>query len=78
MVLLATLASTLANIAQFDLRFTKGNSVIMPEKLGFLQRKYTEKYIREGGCKFDSMIGQVCAVAEQETRDHPRYEAHKP
>ncbi|KAL8832440.1 MAG: hypothetical protein Q9191_000260 [Dirinaria sp. TL-2023a] len=56
----------------FDLKFTKGNSVVMPEKLGFLQKKYAEKYVSEDGVMLKSMIQRVLAFAEQFLQEHPQ------
>lgn len=58
--------------SQFDLKFTKGNSVIMPEKLTFLQKKYAQKYIKEEGERFESMVQQVLAVAERKAKERPK------
>ena len=58
--------------SQFDLKFTKGNSVVLPEKLVFFQKKYAEKYISEDGVMFNSMIQKVLVVAEQYLAEHPQ------
>lgn len=49
------------DLQQFDLKFTKGNTVIVPTKLGYLQRRYAEKYAEEGGSMFENMVQRVLA-----------------
>lgn len=61
----------------FDLKFTKGNSVVMPEKLGFLQKKYAEKYVSEDGVMLKSMIQRVLAFAEKSLQEHPQVNGPK-
>ena len=52
-------------IRNFDLKFTKGNTIVDPAKLTFLQKKYSKKYAEEGGAMFESMVDRVYTVAEQ-------------
>ncbi len=52
-------------VQNFDLKFTKGNTIVQPTKLMYLQKKYAKKYIEEGGAVFESMVDRVYAIAEQ-------------
>ena len=51
-------------IEQFDLKFTKGDTIVQPAKLDFLQKQYAMKYISTGGPNLDNIIGQVHEVAK--------------
>ena len=55
-------------VRNFDLKFTKGNTMVQPAKLKYLQKKYAQKYIDEDCAKFESMIDRVYAVAEERLR----------
>ena len=55
-------------IQNFDLKFTKGNTIVQPAKLKYLQKKYAKKYVEEGGTIFESMVDRVYAVAGQRLR----------
>lgn len=44
----------------FDLKFTKGNTIVSFAKLQFLQERYARQYIAEGGEHFQRMVEQVC------------------
>lgn len=44
----------------FDLKFTKGNTIVSLAKLQFLQERYARQYIAEGGENFQRMVGMVC------------------
>lgn len=62
---MALSSNDLSNIVtdhlQFDLKFTKGNTVIAPTKLDYLQRRYAEKYVEERGPVYNDMVEQVAA-----------------
>ncbi|KAF2462056.1 hypothetical protein BDY21DRAFT_312925 [Lineolata rhizophorae] len=58
---------TLEELVQnFSLKFTKGNTVVTPEKLHFLQTKHAIRRAEIGGVKFDEMVDGVVSVVEQE------------
>lgn len=44
----------------FDLKFTKGNTIVSFDKLQFLQERYARQYIAEGGEQLQSMVKNVC------------------
>ncbi len=44
----------------FDLKFTKGNTIVSFTKLQFLQERYARRYIAEGGEQFQLMTEKVC------------------
>jgi glutamyl-tRNA synthetase len=46
----------------FDLKFTKGNTMVSFAKLQFLQQRYARQYIAEGNEHFQSMVTQVCSA----------------
>ena len=52
-------------VQNFDLKFTKGNTMVQSAKLIYLQKKYAKKYIEESGSTFDSMVDQVYTLAKQ-------------
>ena len=60
------------NICQFDLKFTKGNTIAAPNKLIHLQKRYAQKYVEEEGNEYLAMIDRVFAVVEQHLQAHPR------
>ena len=55
---------TRTDFSEFDLKFTKGNTVVKFQKLGFLQRLYAEQYAAEDGPKLDSMVEEAVMVLE--------------
>ncbi|KAL8656751.1 MAG: hypothetical protein Q9226_002565 [Calogaya cf. arnoldii] len=46
-------------IASFDMKFTKGNTIVEPHKLLYLQKKYATKYADEGGPEFEALVERV-------------------
>lgn len=52
-------------VQNFDLKFTKGNTMVQPTKLIYLQKKYAKKYVEEGGAVFKSMVDRVYEIAEE-------------
>ncbi|KAL8798820.1 MAG: hypothetical protein Q9182_006364 [Xanthomendoza sp. 2 TL-2023] len=53
---------------QFDLKFTKGNTIVQPHKLEYLQKKYAAKYADEGSPQFEARINAVFEAVEQELK----------
>ncbi|KAI4134379.1 MAG: hypothetical protein LQ347_001580 [Umbilicaria vellea] len=53
-------------IQNFDLKFTKGNTIVNPLKLKWLQRKYAQKYAEEAGDMVESMVDQILALAQEQ------------
>ncbi|KAL8683754.1 MAG: hypothetical protein Q9186_000240 [Xanthomendoza sp. 1 TL-2023] len=53
-------------IASFDMKFTKGNTIVEPHKLMYLQKKYAAKYTDEGGPQFEAIVNRVFKAIEQE------------
>ena len=58
-------------VYQFDLKFTKGNTIASPNKLSHLQRRYAEKYVSERGKEYDLMIQKLKDEAEQYFKERP-------
>jgi glutamyl-tRNA synthetase len=56
---------------QFDLKFTKGNTIASPLKLFHLQRRYAEKYVKEGGKEYESMIDRLHTVVAKHLAEYP-------
>ncbi|KAL8739170.1 MAG: hypothetical protein Q9181_000199 [Wetmoreana brouardii] len=50
----------------FDLKFTKGNTVVEPHKLIYLQKKHAAKHISEGGREFQIIVDRVFEAIRQE------------
>lgn len=51
---------------QFDLKFTKGNTVVEPHKLMYLQKKYATRYATENGPQFESLVNRVFSEIQHE------------
>ncbi|KAL1969727.1 hypothetical protein VTN77DRAFT_8280 [Rasamsonia byssochlamydoides] len=49
----------------FNLKITKGNTVVAFEKLWFLQKAHAQRFVAEGGAEFEQMVNRVCEAAEQ-------------
>ena len=54
---------------QFDMRFTKGNTIVTFGKLWHLQKKFAQRYAEQGGTDFDSLVDRVYRVAPQYTEE---------
>ena len=52
-------------VYQFDLKFTRGNTIASPNKLSHLQRRYAEKYVNERGKEYDLIIQKLKDEVEQ-------------
>ncbi|KAH0565145.1 hypothetical protein GP486_001457 [Trichoglossum hirsutum] len=50
-------------IENFDLKFTKGNTIVTFEKLWFLQKAHAKLRADEGGDKFEELVDRVCVFA---------------
>ena len=57
---------------KFNLKFTKGNTIINPGKLQFFQKKYAEKYTTTRSTMFEFMVQKVLAIAKQKDQAHPQ------
>lgn len=53
-------------VESFDLKFTKGNTVVEPHKLMYLQKKYATNYAAENGSQFESLGSGVSMKIQQE------------
>ncbi|KAK2871666.1 hypothetical protein FQN49_002955 [Arthroderma sp. PD_2] len=49
----------------FNLKLTKGNTVVAFEKLWFLQKAHAKRYAAEGGPQFDIMTQQVVSATQK-------------
>ncbi|KAL2048544.1 hypothetical protein N7G274_000456 [Stereocaulon virgatum] len=58
-------------VKNFDLKFTKGNTIASPLKLFHLQGRYAEKYIKEGGKEYESMIDRLHTVVAKHLAECP-------
>ncbi|KAL8923211.1 MAG: hypothetical protein Q9172_003230 [Xanthocarpia lactea] len=68
-------------IASFDMKFTKGNTIVQPHKLMYLQKKYAAKYAKEGGPQFEALVDRVFEAVQQEFEApswFPEYEYTNP
>ena len=57
-------------IEQFDLRFTKGDTIVQPAKLNFLQKQYANKYLSTGGALYESVLNQLLDEARSSLLHH--------
>ncbi|KAJ5295605.1 hypothetical protein PENANT_c001G07276 [Penicillium antarcticum] len=53
----------------FNLKITRGNTVVAFEKLWFLQKAHAQRFAASGGPEFDEMVSRVSSVVET---NHPR------
>ncbi|KAI4101649.1 MAG: hypothetical protein L6R37_004835 [Teloschistes peruensis] len=53
-------------ISAFNLKFTKGNTIVQPHKLIYLQKKYARKYIGEGGKEFEAIVDKILEYLVEE------------
>ncbi|KAL8943797.1 MAG: hypothetical protein Q9211_000840 [Gyalolechia sp. 1 TL-2023] len=53
-------------VESFDLKFTRGNTVVEPHKLWYLQKKYATKYANENGPQFNALVKKVFEKIQQE------------
>ncbi|MCJ1465765.1 Glutamate--tRNA ligase mitochondrial [Pseudocyphellaria aurata] len=58
-------------INNFSFKFTKGNTIVAPTKLFYLQKQYAAKYVEENGQDLDNMVERVSAVAEENLKSQP-------
>jgi glutamyl-tRNA synthetase len=49
---------------QFNLKITRGNTVVAFEKLWFLQKAHAQRFAATEGPQFDEMVNKVCTVIE--------------
>lgn len=49
---------------QFNLKITRGNTVVAFEKLWFLQKAHAQRFAATGGLQFEEMVKRVCTVVE--------------
>jgi glutamyl-tRNA synthetase len=45
---------------QFNLKITRGNTIVAFEKLWFLQKAHAQRFAATGGPEFDEMVNRVC------------------
>ena len=62
---------------QFDMKFTKGNTIVEPHKLAYLQRKYAAKFIEEGGQEFEAIVDRTSKAIDHEFENPSWYQAAK-
>ncbi|KAI9816852.1 MAG: Glutamate--tRNA ligase mitochondrial [Pycnora praestabilis] len=51
-------------IEKFDLRFTRGNTIVTFEKLWFLQKAHAQRYAEQGGAEFAQMVDSIAKLVE--------------
>jgi glutamyl-tRNA synthetase len=57
--------SPLLTILQFNLKITRGNTVVAFEKLWFLQKAHAQRFAASGGSEFDEMVDRVSSVVKE-------------
>lgn len=53
------------NVHQFNLKITRGNTVVAFEKLWFLQKAHAQRFAATGGPEFDEMVSRVTKAVEE-------------
>ena len=56
---------TLLTTPKFNLKITRGNTVVAFEKLWFLQKAHAQRFAATGGPEFDEMVSRVSSVVEE-------------
>lgn len=56
---------------QFDLKFTKGNTIVKPEKLKYFQKKHAQRKIETRGPVFDSMVEKIYDLVRKYLQLYP-------
>lgn len=56
------------------MKFTKGETIVEPGKLYYLQKKYARKYCEENGNQFESMVDRVMTIVKDSIKLHQGYE----
>ncbi|KAL8872664.1 MAG: hypothetical protein Q9174_001740 [Haloplaca sp. 1 TL-2023] len=64
-------------VATFDMKFTKGNTVVEHHKLAYFQKKYAAKYIEQGGPEFEAIVDRTFKAINQEFESPSWYQATK-
>lgn len=54
------------------MKFTKGNTIVEPAKLFYLQKKYAKKYSEEHGEEFERMVERVSVAIKEDSKTNPR------
>ncbi len=44
---------------KFDMRFTKGNTIVTFGKLWHLQKNFAQRYAEQGGAELDSIVDRL-------------------
>ncbi|KAL8768936.1 MAG: hypothetical protein Q9209_004991 [Squamulea sp. 1 TL-2023] len=55
-------------ISSFNMQFTRGNTIVQPHKLMYLQKKYAAKYSDDGGPQFEAFVDTVFGGVQRELR----------
>jgi glutamyl-tRNA synthetase len=58
----------------FDLKFTKGNTIVSFDKLHFLQQQHARRYINEGSEQYRQMVQEIAGALER-TYSPPKIQA---
>ncbi|KAI9841678.1 MAG: Glutamate--tRNA ligase mitochondrial, partial [Pleopsidium flavum] len=56
-------------IDNFDMRFTKGNTIVTFGKLWHLQKHFAQLYAEQGGTEFDSIVDRIYSYVAQYSVD---------
>ena len=63
----------MADQSQFDLKITRGNTIVANEKLDFLQKAHAQRYAAAGGPSFQDMVDRVCRIVRESYSDGAMY-----
>lgn len=53
------------------MKFTTGNTIVAPEKLIYLQKKFAIKYVEENGKELGLMVERVSKIARDKLMTQP-------
>ena len=57
-----------AHAFQFDLKFSKGNAVVNFPKLDHLHKQHFQRYVDEGGDRFEAIVDQLLVFVKKSTK----------
>ncbi|KAL8837512.1 MAG: hypothetical protein Q9170_002505 [Blastenia crenularia] len=60
-------------VKAFDLKFTKGNTVVEPHKLMYLQKKYAVRYTQQNDPQLETLVNTIFKTIQQEFQNPSWY-----
>ena len=67
-----------ADALKFDMKFTKGNTIVSFGKLWHLQKMFALRYAEQGGAEFNGLIDRIHSLAARYTEEKQLAAFHHP